>query len=117
MYDNSVIIVMTDHGHDEEDESFGLRYNALLMVKGLGENKEFEVSQAPISHADMPEAFKRLLNGAPCESIFDWQEGDERERRFMFYPFNWEERMEEYMIGTDSKAPDAAQATGQIYER
>lgn len=117
IYDNSIVVVMADHGHDEEEESYGLRYNTFLMIKGLNEKKKFEISQAPISHEDMPEAFNRLLDGKNGADIFDWKEGDERERRFLFYPIAEEHHMTEYMIGTDSKATDAAQATGKEYNR
>lgn len=48
VYDNSVIIVMADHGTNGEYylEPMG-RQNPILFVKGIGEQHAFEVSQAP----------------------------------------------------------------------
>lgn len=116
VYDNSVIVVMADHGYEENYISFP-RYNAFLMVKGIGESKDYEISEAPISHADMAQAFDRLLDGAHSDAIFDWKEGDERQRRHMWYYYDVEAHMEEYMIGTDARDIGTAYLTGQVYEK
>ena len=41
-YDNSVIIIMSDHGYDEEGtEEYG-RQNPLLMIKGRNEHHDMQ---------------------------------------------------------------------------
>ena len=101
VYDNSVIIVMADHGFngesgDVERETFG-RHNPILLVKGVHERHDLHISNAPISYADLQEAFLRLLNGMDSAKIFDWREGDQRERRFLFYYYLGDDHMVEYM--------------------
>lgn len=86
MYDNSVIVVLSDHGWDTGDnEDNALRQQTpILFIKGIGESHALEVSQAPISYVDLQEAFFKLLEGNAGDEVFIWKEGDERERRLLF---------------------------------
>lgn len=86
MYDNSVIIVLADHGWDAGDNNDNiLRWQTpLLLIKGINEKHGFCVSEAPISYVDMPEAFIKLLNGNLSDSVFEWKENDVRERMLIF---------------------------------
>ncbi len=99
VYDNSVIIIMSDHGYDQVqvlDNAYG-RQNPILFVKGVGEDHPLEISDAPISFEDLQEAYKRLMEGCPSTDAFDYQEGDQRERRYMYYFYGEEEYIYEYM--------------------
>lgn len=115
VYDNSVIIVMSDHGFNGE-EAEG-RQNPFFCVKGINEKHELETSDAPISYADLQEAYQRLLSGADSDSIFDWQSGDLRERRYLFHEYRKEDHMVEYMQPGKADDTDAMYETGNVYNR
>lgn len=115
VYDNSVIIVMADHGYNWLDPHG--RQNPAFFVKGVNETHDFTVSDAPISFEDLQEAYQRLLNGADGGSIFDWKSGDQRERRFLFYEYLKEDYMVEYMQPGQAHDTEAMYETGEIYVR
>lgn len=96
VYDNSVIIVMADHGFSSADYEELYRQNPILFIKGVGEKHAMQTSLAPVSFVDLQEAYQRLLAGADSTEIFDCQEGEERERRYLFYYYNDESPMYEY---------------------
>lgn len=85
VYDNSVLIVMADHGYNGAGEEGALlRQSAMLLIKGREEHHDtMEISQAPTSYVDLQEAYVRLMDGAESNEVFDWQEGDTRDRRFL----------------------------------
>ncbi len=94
VYDNSCIIVMADHGHGT-----GFNDNPILFIKGFNEHHEMKRDDAPISYDDLQEAYARLLNEKESGELFDYHEGDYRERRFLFQDDdnNPLEIMEEYV--------------------
>ena len=62
VYDNSVIIVLSDHGYNIEGDAIDTpqrnenetgRQHPILFIKGLNENHDFQVSGAPISFEDL----------------------------------------------------------------
>lgn len=74
-----------------------LRQAPMLLIKGRGEHHDtMETSQAPISYVDLQQAYVRLLDGAESAEVFDWKEGDTRERRFLVDSMGQEERITEY---------------------
>lgn len=80
IYDNSIIIVTADHGISPDNDLFK-RTNPILFVKGLNEHHDtMQRSSAPAAHEDFSEMYSRLLNGAMSDEVFDWEEGDYRER-------------------------------------
>lgn len=115
VYDNSVIIVMADHGYNGTDPHG--RQNPAFFVKGINEAHDFAVSDAPVSFEDLQEAYRRLLNGAAGGSVFDWKSGDQRERRFLFYEYLKEDYMVEYMHPGQADDTEAMYETGEIYDR
>ena len=87
VYDNSTIIIMADHGFSEEDIPED-RLHSVFFVKGVGETGDtMSISDAPVSFEDLQTAFDRLLDGAESDAIFDWKEGDERDRRCFVYTY------------------------------
>ena len=94
VYDNSCIIVMADHGHGS-----GFNDNPILFIKGFNEHHEMKKDDAPISYDDLQEAYARLMSGKMSDEVFDYHEGDYRERRFLFQDDdnNPLEIMEEYV--------------------
>ncbi len=115
VYDNSVIIVMSDHGFHMGD--YSERQNPIFFVKGIDEKHDFRVSDAPVSYTDLQEAYQRLLSGAESSQIFDWKSGDERERRYLFYEYSEEEQMIEYMQPGQAHDTDAMYKTGNVYKK
>lgn len=110
VYDNSVIIVMADHGTNGEDYLNPMgRQNPILFVKGVNEKHAFTVSQAPVSYADLQEAYARLLEEKSSSEIFDCQEGDIRKRRYIQYTIDEEAYLYEYV--TTGHAADDGQLT------
>lgn len=116
VYDNSVIIVMADHGYQENDDPWG-RWNPAFLVKGIHEDHEFQVSNAPISYEDLQEAFHRLLDGRDSSEIFDWKEGDQRERRYIYYEYEKDEDMYEAVKTGYAWELDGMTFTGTEYHR
>ena len=119
LYDNTTVILMADHGYGyrEGEETIGLldRANPFLMIKGIGENHDFVIDEAPISYDDLQEAFSRLLDGKTGNAIFDWKAGDKRTRRYLKYEYTKENHITEYF--TDGYANDvfAMKASGEEF--
>lgn len=95
VYDNSVILIMSDHGFNWGDPVG--RQDPILFIKGVGESHPLQTSDAPISFEDLQNAYVQLLDGAAGTDVFPWQEGDSRDRRFLFYVYLEEDHMEEYL--------------------
>ena len=118
-WDNSVIIVMSDHGYNTDPlitENGVGKQNGLLMIKGKNEHHDFAVNEAPVSFADLQEAFRRLLNGAVSTEAFDWKEGDVRERRYLFYSWLNEDHMTEYLQTGYAWDLDTMEPTGRTFD-
>ena len=104
VYDNSVIIVMADHGFNselsDEGRTFEARQNPILFVKGVGEHHPYTTSDIPLSFSDLPASFINLMEGQSGEEAFAWTEGQQRERRYLYYDLNdgvGEKHMVEYI--------------------
>lgn len=106
---------MSDHGYNWSEVDG--RQNPFLMIKGIGETHPMQISEAPISFTDMQTAFDRLLDGKKSDQIFDWKEGDERERRYLRHVYGEEWHLEEYM--QKGKAADTASMypTGRVFDQ
>lgn len=70
LYDNSVIIIMGDHGSVEylPDETLG--ETPLLLIKGYNEHHEMYFNKQYISYLDLQNAFVNLLDGASSSEAF-----------------------------------------------
>ena len=83
IYDNSILIIMADHGY------YNSRQNPLLLVKGYDEHHDFEISYASVSYYDLQDGYIRLLDGASSGgNVFDSIGEDERGRKYAFAPWN-----------------------------
>ena len=75
-YDNSVIVIMADHGFlnhesDGSTQSFMLgRHNPMLLIKGFNEKHEMIVSDLPVSYMDLQNAFFDLIDGKKSTELF-----------------------------------------------
>ena len=113
---------MADHGYngslDESGEEAWMRQCPLLLIKGMGETHDtMQISQAPISFEDLQEAYVRLLDGRRSDEVFDWKEGDARERRFLRYSFLDDDHMQEYMQTGYASDMNTMIPTGREYNR
>lgn len=115
VYDNSVVIIMADHGYSE-NISLWDRQNPLLLIKGKNESHEFNISDAPISFSDLQLAYERLLDGSQSDKVFDWKEDDVRERRYLYYA-DWrhDEEMIEYISYGKANDSSSLIETGKKY--
>ena len=95
-----------------------MRQCALLLIKGRNEHHDtMQISQAPISFEDLQEAYVRLLDGRRRDEVFDWKEGDARERRFLRYSFLDDDHMQEYIQTGYASDMDTMIPTGREYNR
>lgn len=113
-YDNSVIIVMADHGYYNPDEPSN-RQHSVLFIKGLNEKHEYCVSEAPVSYDDLQKAYSRLLDGKTGSDVFDCKEGETRKRRYLYYEYSHDEIMEEYYQEGYAGDMSTLKATGNKY--
>lgn len=93
IYDNSAIVIIADHGY------YGYRQSPLLLVKGMGENHPFHISEKPISYDELQDMFVSLSNGIQSEQLFKYEENEIIERVFFSYDLDEEggiEKGEQY---------------------
>lgn len=117
VYDNSIIIIMADHGYNEEEGApLWNRQNPLLLIKGKNEKHELMINDAPISFDDLQNGYDQLVDTAPSSEIFDAKEEDHRERRYIYYE-DWrnDNEMEEYISNGKASDSSALEKTGAKY--
>lgn len=92
LYDDATIIITADHG--EKTANMQVAY----WIKQAGETHDkVQENKAPISHLDFPGTLLHIIGAdysAYGKTIFDWNEGDKRERQcgmlggdFTIYPY------------------------------
>jgi arylsulfatase A-like enzyme len=118
IYDNSVIIVLADHGFVYSDNVDGIkgRSNPLLLVKGRDETHDMKISEQPVSHADLQTMYQKLLAGEKTETLFDFNEGEQRNRRFLGFNYNDPDLIIEYVQTGYASDYDAMTETGRVYQ-
>ena len=115
VYNNSVIILMADHGYNEDGNYLG-RFNPFLAIKGINEKHDMIISDLPISFEDFPNAFTKLLEDKKSTELFN-NLIENRERKVLKYSFQNEKHMVEY--STSGKAYDISKfkETGNVFDR
>lgn len=125
VYDNSVIIVLSDHGYNIEGDAVDTpqrnenetgRQHPVLFVKGLNESHDFQVSGAPISYEDLVDAYYKLMDGAASDDCFAYKEGDQRERRYLLYKYLGEDHMVEYVQTGYAGDESTLVLTGRVFD-
>ena len=117
-YDNTVIIVMADHGNTNLNnaEDMLVRANPMFMVKGINEHHEFEVSEKPLSYLDLMGIYSKLLDDKTAREATE-DIPDERERFFMWYRnFRLEYHIEEYVVTDKAWEWQKFRKTGNEYD-
>jgi len=125
VYDNSIILVLSDHGYNisgdavripQRNEDSTGRQHPILFIKGLQEKHDLQISGAPVSYEDLAGAYQRLLEGAPSDAVFEYQEGDYRERRYLLYRYMEEDHMVEYLQKGYAGDESTMVPTGRVYD-
>jgi len=145
VYDNSLIIIIGDHGAGDyeiglnldllkdnnvldkkQDKELQIVKNAglpLVMVKRFDSKGRMNISDGPVSLSDIPKTIAaelKLENSFPGESIFKIKEDDNRERRFLYYDFDgWDKdfllSMKEYVVSGFSWYDKSWKETGRVF--
>lgn len=123
VYDDSVIVLMSDHGQhlgtESLDENIWMlrRADPVFLVKGFDtEHPKMLTSDIPISYIELPGAFLKLLGGADGENLFDPRPDDVVRRYFITDTYNWEHLHEYAQVGSPSDL-DSFTPTGKDYTR
>lgn len=90
VYDNTILIITSDHGYNEEDgDVYYGRQHPMLFIKGLNEHhEEMNYSDAPISQIDFPDMYQKLLDGVSSDKVFRYADEDKRSRRFLLCTYD-----------------------------
>ena len=97
LYDDSVIIVMADHGGDYKYEYDWRRECPLLLVKGLGERHELVVNDNAFSFYDLQASLIDLVNGKEGGHIDEHTESSRR----IFRQYWWDGDLKYQSYGSD----------------
>lgn len=82
-YDNSVIIILSDHGQNEYDPVG--RQNPILYIKGIDEHHQLGTSDKKVSFSDLNESiYKDLLEDKKSYELLE-DVDDNRVRRYLWY--------------------------------
>lgn len=125
VYDNSSIIITSDHPNktDDADTMYTIR-SPILMVKPKNAQGFVVDNHAPVSFEDIRPTIAVLAGGDGSQfgtSVFDWHEGDERER--LYYIYSWSRNFNsdtyftpitEYSVSEDMSTRTR---TGNVYQR
>ena len=115
VYDNSVIIVMADHGFGDGN-NWQYRTNPILFIKGINEHHDMIMSDKAISYDDLMDAYLDLLNDKKSTEIFN-NISSERVRKFIWYLYLEEDHMEELVSAGKAWDFESMEKTGVEYNR
>lgn len=116
VYDNTAIVLCSDHGSHNGIDLVTINQNPILLIKGKNEHHAFRTDDAPISFDDLQAAYLKLLDGAQSDALFDWHEGDARERRFFDYEMVNSDILTEYVQTGHAEDMATLLPTGRVFE-
>lgn len=112
VYDNTTFIIMADHG-----AVCGSPTSPMLLVKRQGERGELKINNAPVCQADIIPTIMEDVNLGDSDqygrTLYEFAEGEERDRRYFYYNLDWGENdeylpnMVEYRVDPESNDTDA----------
>ena len=113
-YDNSIIIILADHGNNGYDPVG--RQNPSLYIKGLNEkHDEMQISNKKASYVDLNDSiYYDLLKGKKSTELLS-EIDDNRVRRFIWYK-DYDKMFEQTLDG-HAWETDKLKNTGKKYER
>jgi len=114
IYDNSVIMIMADHGYNGNTH-IG-RQNPMLLIKGINEKHKYTKSDIPVSYIDLDKIYEDLINDKKSDELLKDIDKN-RERKYILYSADTRNNMVEY--GNKDKAweTDKMYKTGKEYNR
>lgn len=90
VYDNSVVIIMADHG-TSSDETGEWQQNPVLLIKGKNEHHLYAECDIPFSYEDLQIVYFNLLDGKNSLDAFDGIDiSGEKQRKFYRYMYGHE---------------------------
>ena len=116
-YDNTAILILSDHGYGENGTDEG-RQHSILLAKGFGEHHDYAVNEAPVSFGEMQSICDVLLDGGMSDEISTYRAGDSRERRYMLSSIisTKNNQFTEYMQTGYAGDLKTMQKTGRVYK-
>ena len=112
LYDNSVVIIMSDHGYNQNGEN---RQNPILYIKGINERHNYQVSDKKVSYLNLADAFIELEEDKKSNELFEGL--DNSTRRYFFYRFTKENIMYEMEQTGNAWDNSTLKETGKVYKR
>ncbi len=120
IYDNSKIIIMSDHGANPDSkvvEEIRGRQNPILFIKGKNEtHKKMIVSDKKISFIDLADMYQDLIDNKESKDLFP-NIGTERKRKYLLYSFSNKKEMVEQETEGSAWETDKLIDTGTVYKR
>ena len=116
VYDNTAIVLLSDHGSSTTPDLVTLNQHTMLLIKGRNEHHPFRTDDAPVSYDDLQGAYTVLLDGGESADCFDWKEGDARTRRFLDYMLTNSDILTEYVQTGHAEDMETFTATGRVLE-
>lgn len=114
VYDQATIVIMADHGEDNELYGSTNAAHGILLVKKRGDSGEYVVNSAPVSYFDLHNTIFDVLDHDTGESVFDITDTD---RKRMYYRYEMDAGkfgVEVYEINGNIDEENAVQFTGNI---
>ncbi len=116
VYDNTVIIIMADHGFRTEESHNG-KQNPIFLVKGINEtHKGMKTSNKPLSFVDLDGMYEDLILGKNSSELFSTIP-DKRVRQYLSYSFQHKEKMIEYETKDKAWETEKMYKTGKVYRK
>lgn len=109
-YDDAAVLILADHGTDTV-------HRPLLLLKRPGETGSLEISDAPVSYADLPATYTALLTGTESGGEL-WNIDPEAERERLYYHENSRNNtfnLYEYSTRLPSPAWEDLTLTGRVF--
>ena len=110
-YDNSIIIILSDHGYNEEGDLIK-RGLPLLLIKGYDEHHKMINSKDKVSFDYLMDAYMDLLDNKKSTEIF---KNLPEERYYYTYNYNDESVITEYKQTGANNSFDTIKPTGKKY--
>lgn len=82
IYDNSAIVIMADHGYFDE------RSNPLMLMKGIGEDHPFEVSDKMLSYEYLQDVMMSLCESNTSLEAVKQDKSEQAGRKYLYYAWN-----------------------------
>ena len=82
LYENSAIVIMADHGY------FDKRSNPLMLIKGVGEDHLFEVSDKMISYSYLQDIIISLCESKTSADAVKEDKSEQNGRKYLYYAWN-----------------------------